>query len=120
MIWADVSARRGSQSGTQRGLLICLLIGFVAMVLRGFEFRAVKFRWDSNAYGSIVWFILGMHMLHLLTLTCETLLLTGWSFMREFDMKHRVDITALAVYWYWVVGIWMVLYAVVYFAPRVS
>jgi heme/copper-type cytochrome/quinol oxidase subunit 3 len=120
MIWVDVSARRGSQSGTQRGLLICLLIGFAAIVLRCFEFRAVKFRWDSNAYGSIVWFILGMHLLHLLTLTCETLLLTGWSFMREFDMKHRVDITALAVYWYWVAGIWMVLYAVVYFAPRLS
>jgi heme/copper-type cytochrome/quinol oxidase subunit 3 len=104
----------------QRGLLICLLIGLAAIVLRSFEFGAVKFRWDSNAYGSIVWFILGMHMLHLITLTCETLLLTGWAFMREFDMKHRVDITALAIYWYWVVGIWMVLYAVVYFAPRIG
>src|ERR1051325_5138941 len=120
MIWADVSARRGIKSGVQRGLVICLLIGFVAIVLRSFEFSAVKFRWDSNAYGSIVWFILGMHMLHLITLTCETFLLTAWSFMREFDMKHRVDITALAVYWYWVVGIWMVLYAIVYFAPRLS
>ncbi len=25
--------------------------------------------------------------------------------MREFDMKHRVDIVTLAVYWYWVVGV---------------
>ena len=120
MIWADVSARRASQPGVQRGLLICLLIGFVAIVLRSFEFAAVKFRWDSNAYGSIVWFLLGMHMLHLITVTCETLLMTGWSFFREFDMKHRVDITALGVYWYWVVGIWTVIYAVVYLTPRIS
>jgi heme/copper-type cytochrome/quinol oxidase subunit 3 len=120
MIWTDISARRGYQPSVQRGLLICLVIGLAAIVLRCFEFGAVKFRWDSNAYGSIVWFILGMHMLHLVTLTCETLLLTGWSFTREFDMKHRVDITALAVYWYWVVGIWIVLYVVVYFAPRVG
>jgi heme/copper-type cytochrome/quinol oxidase subunit 3 len=120
MIWADVSARRGYQSGAQKGLLICLLCGVVAIALRSFEFAAVKFRWDSNAYGSIVWFVLGMHLLHLVTLTCETLLLTIWSFLREFDMKHRVDMTALAIYWYWVVGIWLVLYGVIYFTPRMS
>ncbi|HEV7745207.1 MAG TPA: cytochrome c oxidase subunit 3 [Pyrinomonadaceae bacterium] len=120
MMWVDLSARRGSQGATQRGLIICLVFAFIAIILRSFEFRAVKFRWDSNAYGSVVWFILGMHMLHLITLTCETVLLTGWALTRDFDMKHRVDITALAVYWYWVAGIWMVLYAVVYWAPRFS
>jgi heme/copper-type cytochrome/quinol oxidase subunit 3 len=120
MIWADISARRGNQPAAQRGLIICLLCGLMAIALRSFEFGAVKFRWDSNAYGSIVWFTLGMHMLHLITLTCETLLLTTWSFLREFDMKHRVDMTALAVYWYWVVGIWLVLYGVVNFTPRLG
>jgi heme/copper-type cytochrome/quinol oxidase subunit 3 len=120
MILTDISARRGLRNGVQRGLAICLMIGLVAIVLRSFEFRAVKFYWDSNAYGSIVWFILGMHLLHLITLTCETLLMIIWSFVREFYMKHRVDITALAVYWYWVVGIWLVLYAVVYLTPRLS
>ena len=35
-------------------------------------------------------------------------------------MKHRVDLTALAIYWYWVVGVWLVIYAVVYFTPRLS
>jgi heme/copper-type cytochrome/quinol oxidase subunit 3 len=120
VFWVDLSARRDNRLGVQVGLVICLLVGVAAMVLRSFEFGAVQFRWDSNAYGSIVWFILGMHMLHLLTVTCETVLLTGWSFTREFDMKHRVDITALAVYWYWVAGIWLVLYGVVYFTPRLG
>lgn len=118
MIWADLAARRGDQPAAQRGLLLCLLLGIAATVLRCFEFGAVKFRWDANAYGSIVWFILGLHLLHLVTLTCETFLLTTWSFVREFDMKHRVDMTALAIYWYWVVAMWLVLYGVVYYTPR--
>jgi heme/copper-type cytochrome/quinol oxidase subunit 3 len=118
MIVADLAARRGSRDITKIALLVCLACAVVAVILRSFEFGAVKFRWDSNAYGSIVWFILGLHMLHLVTLTCETVLLTVWAFVREFDMKHRVDITALAVYWYWVVGIWLLLYGVVYFTPR--
>ena len=120
MIWADVSARRGRRSSVQIALVICLLCGITAIVFRSFEFSAVQFRWDSNAYGSVVWFILGMHLLHLLTLTCETLLLTIWSFTREFDMKHRVDMTVLGVYWYWVATIWLVLYGVVYLTPRVG
>ena len=53
------------------------------MVLRGFEFSAVQFRWDSNAYGSVVWFMLGMHALHLLVLTSEAVLLLIWTFTRE-------------------------------------
>jgi heme/copper-type cytochrome/quinol oxidase subunit 3 len=118
IILVDISARRGYRLLAQRGLIVCLVCGAVAITLRSFEFSAVKFYWDSNAYGSIVWFMLGMHMLHLITLTCETLLLTIWSFVREFDMKHRVDMVALAVYWYWVVGIWLLLYSIIYFTPR--
>ena len=120
MIVADRSARRGARPLTQAMLIVCLLCGVAAITLRSFEFSAMYFRWDANAYGSIVWFMLGMHMMHLLTLTSETTLLMIWTFTREFDMKHRVDIVTLAVYWYWVVGIWLLIYAIVYFAPRLG
>jgi cytochrome c oxidase subunit 1/cytochrome c oxidase subunit I+III len=120
MILTDRAARRGDRGSCQIGLFICLLAGVIAMVLRGFEFSAVQFRWDANAYGSIVWFLLGMHMMHLLILTSETTLLFIWIRSREFDMKHRVDIVTIAVYWYWVTAIWLIVYAVVYFTPRLD
>ena len=120
MLLADLSARRNNRRLAQVGLVICLLCGVAAMVLRSFEFSAVYFRWDSNAYGSAVWFLLGMHLMHLLVLTSETVLLAIWTLTREFDMKHRVDIVTLGVYWYWVVAIWLLIYAVVYFTPRVG
>ena len=120
MIIADRAARRGDRDTTRTCLAICLVCGLAAMVLRGFEFTAVRFLWDSNAYGSVVWFILGMHALHLLVLTSETLLLLIWIFRREFDMKHRVDVVTVAVYWYWVVTMWLVLFAIVYFTPRLD
>jgi heme/copper-type cytochrome/quinol oxidase subunit 3 len=120
MALTDVAARRGSRAVSQIGLVIAVACGLGALVLRGFEFSAVYFRWDSNAYGSVVWFLLGMHMLHLLVLTTECVLLAIWIFTREFDMKHRVDIVTVAVYWYWVTAIWLVLYAIIYFTPRFS
>lgn len=120
MIVTDLSARWGYRSLSRVGLVICVLCGLAAVVLRSFEFSAVYFRWDSNAYGSVVWFMLGMHMLHLLVLTSEAVLLAIWIFTREYDMKHRVDIVTLAVYWYWVTGIWVLLYAIIYFTPRMK
>ena len=120
MVFTDLAARRDNRDRARIGLVICAVIGFTALVLRGFEFSAVYFRWDSNAYGSIVWFMLGMHMLHLMILTTEIVLLAIWIFRREFDMKHRVDIVTIGVYWYWVVAIWVVLYAIIYFTPRIG
>jgi heme/copper-type cytochrome/quinol oxidase subunit 3 len=120
MVFADLAARRNNRDLARIMLVICAVIGFGALVLRGFEYSAMYFRWDSNAYGSIVWFMLGMHMLHLMILTTETVLLTIWIFNREFDMKHRVDIVTVGVYWYWVVAIWVVLYAIIYFTPRIG
>lgn len=120
MVLTDIAARRGSRSASQIGLIIAVLCGSAAIILRSFEFAAVYFRWDSNAYGSVVWFMLGMHMMHLLVLTAEAVLLAIWIFTREFDMKHRVDIVTVAVYWYWVTAIWIVLYAIIYFTPRLG
>lgn len=118
MVLTDRAARRGDRRFSEIGIVIAIACGVAALVLRSFEFAGVYFRWDSNAYGSIVWFMLGMHMLHLLVLTTESVLLAIWIFTREFDMKHRVDIVTVAVYWYWVVAMWLVLYAIIYFTPR--
>lgn len=120
MVFTDISARRGDRFMSQVGLITAVGCGVVALVLRSFEFSAVYFRWDSNAYGSVVWFLLGMHMMHLSIMTTEAVLLAVWIFTREYDMKHRVDIVTLAVYWYWVVAIWLLIYGVVYFTPRIG
>jgi heme/copper-type cytochrome/quinol oxidase subunit 3 len=35
-------------------------------------------------------------------------------------MKHRVDIVTIAVYWYWVVAMWLILFTIIYFTPRLD
>src|SRR6185369_2296582 len=78
MVLTDIATRRGNRGVSQIGLVVAVTCGLAALVLRSFEFSAVYFRWDSNAYGSVVWFLLGMHMMHLMIVTAEAVLLTVW------------------------------------------
>jgi cytochrome c oxidase subunit 3 len=117
-VWIDRAARRKMQRTVQTGLLICMAFCALAIVLRFYEFSAVHFKWDDNAYASCVWTILGMHLLHLFVASGEFLFLATFAFRCPLDDSHALDVTLAAAYWYWVVGIWLLLYGLVYFGPR--
>jgi len=99
-------------------LMIGVLFGVVAIILRGFEFHGLHTRYDSTAYGSITWLILGTHLAHLLAGTLETFLIGLVMFVGPVERKHYTDATVMAVYWYFIVVSWVALYAIVFVVPR--
>lgn len=99
-------------------LALGVLFGVTAIVLRGFDFRALHTHFGSNAYGSITWTILAVHLAHLLAGTLETLLIALVMFVGPVEKKHYADASAMAVYWYFIVISWVALYAIVFIAPR--
>lgn len=42
-------------------LLVASVIGLAALALRAMEMGGMTFRWNSHAYGSVVWTIFGLH-----------------------------------------------------------
>jgi len=118
MIWAERAAMRHRQLSVQIALVIGSVLTLICVVIRCYEFPALKTRWDSHAYGSVVWTLLGLHMFHLITSTAENILLSVYAFLREIDEKHQLDVAVNSVYWYFVVASWIPIYVVVYFAPR--
>jgi heme/copper-type cytochrome/quinol oxidase subunit 3 len=118
MVWADVAARRLDRRAVRLALVVMILFGAATIVLRFYEFRALIWKWDSNAYGSITWTILALHLMHLFVGTFENIFLATWVFSRPLDESHALDVTVTAIYWYWIVGTWLLLYGVVFLAPR--
>lgn len=101
------------------GLIVMSLLGIMPLILRTFEFPAMHVRWDQNAYGSIVWFMLGLHTTHILTDLVETLVLSCLMFSRHGDNARRFgDVTDNAMYWNFVVVMWLPMYACLYWIPR--
>jgi heme/copper-type cytochrome/quinol oxidase subunit 3 len=115
---ADRSALKMRLRPTQVGLVLVILCGAAAIWLRFHEFTALKFRWDTNAYGSIVWAILLVHLLHLIAGSLENSLMLVWTLVHGLDDKHARDIRVNAVYWYWIIFIWIPLYTIVFLGPR--
>ncbi|MDR9776011.1 cytochrome c oxidase subunit 3 [Rhizobium hidalgonense] len=101
------------------GLVVMSLLGIVPLIIRVFEFPAVHVSWDRNAYGSIVWLMLGLHTTHILTDLIETLVLTCLMFTRHADNARRYgDVADNAMYWNFVVATWLPIYACIYWVPR--
>jgi cytochrome c oxidase subunit 3 len=118
MIYVDRACLEKNQTAVKFGLVICLLFGLGAIALRFIEFQAIHFRWNDNAYASTVWLLMGLHLAHLITATSENAIMTAWIFAKGMDTKHARDVRVTAVYWYWVVGIWILLYGLIYWVPR--
>src|SRR4051812_34849751 len=65
------AARAKDSKASMGWITLGALIGVVAVVLRWFEFRDLHVGWDANAYGSIVWGILVMHLIYLVVSVAE-------------------------------------------------
>jgi cytochrome c oxidase subunit 3 len=100
------------------GLVICLVFSVAFVGVRFLEFGALHVRWDTNAYGSIVWVLLSLHLVHLLTDFFDSAVLTALMFLGPLEGRRYVDIAENTGYWYFVVAAWIPIYLVIYWAPR--
>ena len=121
-LWPNVMADRAAkqmQLGRVRlWLIVMSVVGFLTLAIRGLEFMQLQVRWDDNAYGSITWFVLGLHATHLITDLGDTLVLAALMFTRHVNEKRLSDVSDNAFYWYFVVATWVPLYALLYGVPR--
>jgi cytochrome c oxidase subunit III len=99
-------------------LVVSVLFGVAFTVIRGFEFATLNTRWDSNAYGSVVWLLLGLHTTHIVTDLIDTIVLTVLFFTGPLDGKRYVDVSENSFYWYFVVATWIPIYLVIYWGAR--
>ncbi|MGF6696518.1 cytochrome c oxidase subunit I+III [Paraburkholderia sp. MM5496-R1] len=116
--FAKRAAERGERARACLWLSVCLAFALAFLVVRGFEFTALNVMWYANAYGSIVWLLLGLHTTHLVTDTVDTAVLALLLKTGPFEGKRLLDTSENAIYWYFVVLSWLPIYAVLYVAPR--
>lgn len=112
-------AARQEMRKVRIGLVVMTVFGVLPLVVRVFEFPAMHISWDSNAYGSIVWTMLGLHTTHLLTDVGDTVVLLALMLTRHgYNLRRFGDTQDNALYWNFVVLTWLPVYFCLYWLPR--
>lgn len=119
MIVVDRASRREDYLPVTLGLGVVTGCGLASLGLRAFQFaNALGTRWDADVYGSVVWLLLGVQAAHVITSTVENALILAVLVIGPVERKDYVDAHVNALFWYFVVGTWLAVYALVYLAPR--
>jgi heme/copper-type cytochrome/quinol oxidase subunit 3 len=119
MIWLNhLVKNEGGKRVILLLILIYLILAGISIYLRFKEFPSTHTWWDEHAYGSIVWWILGAHLVHIMASAVETIVMALYLVMYKLDHKRRTDLNVDSLYWYFVVGIWVPLYTIIYLVPR--
>ena len=116
--WLKRRIKRCELNATRIGTLVMAFVGLVGVGLRMLEFGYLNVRWDSNAFGSMIWALIFLHTTHILVDTAETLVMTAMSFVSPIDGRRFVDLSENAEYWDFVVLSWIPIYIAIYWIPR--
>lgn len=100
-------------------LPVMVAIGVVLLTIRGFEFNSLNCRWTDDAYASVIWALLLLHAGHLLTDWFDTVVLTALMYTRVgYEGRRLVDVDENSLYWRYVWLLWIPIYLMIYWVPR--
>jgi cytochrome c oxidase subunit III len=110
---ATKAAVRGVLRPMRRNLLIATVLATLAAGVRVWLFLELPFRWDSHAYGSVIWGLLAVQWVHGLTAIGEDVIYVVLMFTGPVEDKHRVDVEVSAPLVYFVVAGGVLVWAIV-------
>ncbi len=98
-------------------LVATAVLGTVFLTIQGSEWiRLVSYglTFTSSVYGATFYTLIGCHGLHVLGALIFLLYVLLKAIRRKYSLQEHTGVVLCGVYWYFVVGIWPVLYVLVY------
>ena len=115
---AAKAAERLERRRTSLWLAVNGIMGVAALVLRWYELWDTNTRWDTTAYGSIVWLLAGLHGTLILLDVGDTVGISLKLTRKDAPPHYLADATDYAMYWLFTVASWIPIYLLIYVAPR--
>ena len=117
--WTARAARRYDVGKVRIGLVVATAFGIAIVGLRAWELLvSLNVKWDSNAYGSVQWLVLGAHATLLAVELVEIAGMALIFWLAPVEEKHMSDVADMVFYWYFMVLSWLPLYVLCFWMPR--
>lgn len=118
--WGERGIRQSRQGRLLAGLLLSMGIGIVFLALQLHEWRSQGFSPRTSAFGSLYYTMTGFHMAHLVAGLLMLAVMTLWAGQHKFDARRHAAISIGALYWHFVTLVWVLLFFILYLAPRMG
>jgi len=120
MVLVDRAGRRHDLAGVRRWMLVAIVLAALVVALRFLEFGVLGVRWDGNAYGSVIWTLMGFHTSLLVVDLAESASLAVLTWRGPWEEKHFVDASNNAAYSYFLPASWLPIYCLIVLWPNLS
>ena len=117
--WTANAAKRYDLGAVRIGLTIATAFGIAIVGLRAWELLvSLNVKWETNAYGSVQWLVLGTHATLLAVELIEIggMMLIFW--LAPVEEKHMSDVADMVFYWFFMILSWLPLYVLCFWLPR--
>lgn len=116
--WASEAAKQNDRSGMLKGMVLNVVLALAFLAFRFVEAGTLNFTWATDVHGSIFWSILFLHTIDTVADIIYTVVLIVAVARNQYGEKQRLGVHADSVVWYFIVGIWIPLYIVLYWGPN--
>ena len=117
MHWSLRAVRVNDRAKLIRLLAYTAALGAIFLVVQGFEWiRLIHFGLtvSSSVYGGMFYTLIGFHALHVLGALIWLLVVVMLATRGRFSKERHVGLQTCGMFWTFVVGLWPVLYGLVY------
>jgi len=121
MVWATRAAKRDDQSGVKYGLLVTLILGLAFAVCQYLaagqvhDLGIVFAGSESNAAGSYLYLIAGLHLAHLFAGILSLIYTFARSVMGAYSSSNILGLEVAALYWHFLDALWVYLFLFLYY-----
>jgi len=118
-IWLATRALRNQSERTTK-IALASGIGLLAVFLgiKLYEYITLPYGPLTHAYGSVVFTMSGLHMAHVFAVLVKSSVVLTYVHQGRVDPDRRAALDSNALYWYFVVAVWLPLYGAIYWSPH--
>jgi cytochrome c oxidase subunit I+III len=117
--YASEGAKQDNHRQMLMGLIGNVVLALAWLSLRAFEWHNFNFGWSTDVHGSIVWTLLFLHTFDAVADLVFTAVLIIILAGGQYGPKQRLGVHVDSIVWYAIAAIWLPLYVVIYWGPRI-
>ena len=114
MAYANRAIAHDNRRGLQVGVSIAAMLGVIFMAIQSVEFAQLGFTAQTSGYGSAFIALLVFHVARVFVGVSLLLIVLVRTLIGQFSAKRRLLVQAATLYWAFIVGVWLVVFYVLY------